>query len=352
MDPTYRPWLDGVRAVAVLLVVWSHSGLPAPSDAGAVGVSVFFALSGYLITGLLLDEHARTGALSLRGFLLRRAARLLPALLLLVAVCDLLYVLAGRPEVLVGSLLVLLHVANYAAVASGDYLPGYDHTWSLAVEAHFYLLWPPVLLFGLRRRGPAVLVRWTLLACAGALAWRLVLTHVLHGPWLLTYHGTIERADALLVGCAAALAVRAGWRPPALLAWCGAGGLVAVLAVDDRAVEATLTPTVTGLATVALLVGLDRAPGRLRSLLSVRPLVGVGLVSYGVYLWHLPLILLAYRWSPLGASATVLLAVTATAATAAASYHWVERPLRARAALHLRSRAGARRSSTVPGTAP
>ena len=346
MTSTYRPWLDGVRGVAVLLVVWSHSGLAAPSDAGALGVSVFFALSGYLITGLLLDEHARTGRIALRAFYLRRTARLLPALLLLVAVCDLLYVLAGHPEVLVGSVLVLLYAANYAAVATGDYLPGYEHAWSLAVEEHFYLLWPLVLVLMLPRRPLASLVRWTLVVCVAALVWRIVLTHVLHGPWLLTYHGTLERADALLPGCAAALAVRAGWRPPRRLAGCGAAGLLAVLAVDDRAVEATLTPAFTALAATALVLGLDSARGPLRSLLSFPPLVRVGLVSYGIYLWHLPLVLLAYYRSPLPAPATVLLAVTATALVATASYRWVERPLRTRVALRLRETAA--RGDRVP----
>ena len=337
MSCAYRPWLDGVRGVAVLLVVWSHSGLPAPSDAGALGVAVFFALSGYLITGLLLDEHARTGRLALRDFYVRRTARLLPALVLLVAVCDVLYVLAGRPEVLPGSVLVLLHAGNYGAVAAGDYLPGYEHTWSLAVEEHFYLLWPLALVLLLPRRPLPSLARWTLGVCAAALVWRLVLTHLLDGPWLLTYHGTLERADGLLVGCAAALAVQAGWRPAGWLAWCGAAGLGAVLAVDDRAVEATLTPALTALAATALVVGLDRAPSPLRALLAAPALVRVGLVSYGVYLWHLPLVLLAYHWSPFGTPATVLLAVTATAVAATVSYVWVERPLRARAAARQRS---------------
>ncbi len=340
----HRPWLDGVRGVAVLLVVCSHLGRPSLTGLGALGVAVFFALSGYLITGLLLDEHAREGRIRLTDFVVRRAARLLPALLLMVVVCDALYVAAGRPEVVPGSVLALLYVANYATIVAGDYLPGFEHTWSLAIEEQFYLLWPLALLVLLPRRPLASLLRVTLLLCAASLAWRCVLVLGLGvgrdgafaAPELLLYHGTLERADALLYGCAAALAVRTGWRPRAWLGWCGAGVLVLTPFVPGPRFAMTVLPALVAVAASALVVALDHVPGLLRRVLSLAVLARVGVLSYGVYLWHLPLLLLAYGSGTVGPTGGLVVAFVLTPAVAAASYHGLERPVRA----HIMRRCG------------
>ena len=123
---SYRPWLDGVRGIAVLLVVAEHvgqaGGLSLPAGLGETGVGLFFGLSGYLITGLLLDETARTGRVNLRAFYVRRAARLLPALLLMLGVSCVLFVRLGSPAVLQDAVYVLFYLANYATVLKGDYL--------------------------------------------------------------------------------------------------------------------------------------------------------------------------------------------------------------------------------------
>src|SRR6266851_5519873 len=123
----YRPWLDGVRAIAVILVVASHTGGLSLPGLGETGVGAFFGLSGYLITGLLYDEYRRNGHVRLRDFYVRRAARLLPALFLMLIVCDALFVTAGASKVLRSSLFAASYVANYATVVSG-YLPGYSQT--------------------------------------------------------------------------------------------------------------------------------------------------------------------------------------------------------------------------------
>lgn len=350
----YRPWLDGLRGIAVLLVVAEHVGqvasLRLPEGMGETGVGIFFGLSGYLITGLLVDEWTASGRVSLRRFYLRRAARLLPALLVMLTLCNLGYHALGRHGILRGSLYALFYVANYATVLSGDYVPGYGQTWSLAVEEHFYLVWPLALVAVLSpRRGPSRdlprLLRWTLVACGVALAWRAFLVFGTTAPDLLIYHGSLERADALLYGCAAALAVRTGWRPSRWMAWCGAAMLcVVVVLSDDGLVGMTLVQAAIGVSSAALVVSLDHHPGWPRRVLSARPLVWVGLVSYGIYLWHWPLLSMARTAgvdTPLGA---LVVGFVITPAVAALSYHLVERPAR----VEIRRRAEA----AVPGSDP
>src|SRR5712664_1012289 len=204
----YRPALDGVRAVAILAVLARHSRL---LPAGYLGVDIFFALSGFLITSLLSEEYARTGTITLRLFYARRALRLLPALVVLVVVCSGTLV-ATRPEyrplVLHEAALVLFYVANCAWVID---LPMwiYSHTWSLGIEEQFYVLWPLALLGLLRAvrdpRASAVLV---LVVAAAGVAWRLVLVHANAPPE--RYQGFDAGGSGLLIGCAASLLLGAG----------------------------------------------------------------------------------------------------------------------------------------------
>lgn len=218
----YRPWLDAIRGLAVIGVVVEHvfsgEGPRVLQGLGETGVAMFFGLSGYLITGLLLGELARTGRVRLGEFYLRRAARLLPALVLVLVVADLGFWLTGRDGFLRPTAYALAYVANYATVLEGGYLMGFGQTWSLAVEEHFYLVWPLVLLVAARRGGVMAVLRVALAGCVVALLWRLGLVLTVD-PALLLYHGSLERADALLYGCAAAAAVprggvrRGGCRP-------------------------------------------------------------------------------------------------------------------------------------------
>jgi peptidoglycan/LPS O-acetylase OafA/YrhL len=336
MPPTagYRPWLDGLRGIAVLLVVAEHVGqvgsLRVPEGLGETGVGIFFGLSGYLITGLLVDEWTTAGRVSLRRFYVRRVARLLPALLVMLTLCNLGYLALGRHGILRGSLYALSYVANYATILTGNYVPGYGQTWSLAVEEHFYLVCP-LALVAVLARGSNVhrLLRWTLLACGVALAWRCFLVLATSAPDLLMYHGSLERADALLYGCVAALAVRTGWRPGRWMGWCGAVILCVTVVLTDRGpFGMTLVQAAIGVASAALAVSLDHHPGSPPRLLSARPLVWVGLVSYGIYLWHWPLLSMAGTVgadTPLGA---LVVGFAITPAVAALSYYLVERPAR------------------------
>lgn len=333
----YRPALDGIRGAAIVLVVLDHVYSDPPVRVGNTGVALFFALSGYLITGLLLDEHARTGAVRLGRFYLRRAARLLPALLLAVLVCDLLLLAAGDRASVVASVWALAYVANYVIAWQGAYLPGWAQTWSLAVEEHFYLVWPLLLLVLLRVvRGRS---RWFLLVatlglCVASMLWRGAL---LVSPWfdtssLVLYTGSLARADAILYGCAAAVAVRAGVRLSSVWVWPALALLVATTVLSGvHDLSVTVGLAATSVACALLVLAVDAGDGEtvVRRALRWRPLVLVGVVSYGLYLWHYPLIYVAFALGPgesMAGRAVAGILVTGLAATA--SYRWVEAPVR------------------------
>lgn len=316
----HRPGLDGLRAVAILLVIASHAGLNERS--GQVGVVVFFTLSGFLIATLLLEEADRTGRISVRGFYRRRALRLLPALVLMVATVSALNALLPgltQTRTQVGS---LFYVANWTRLYDHSHIDALAHTWSLAIEEQFYLL-APVLVIVLRRR-PRCLAAVCMIGAAVSLSERAAF--VLTGHTVRAHLGTDTQIDALLIGVALAALMKTTWRPSAGAAWVPALGAAAVLAVLTQPVVSLRTfqiagATLTSLAAVALiLVALDH-PGALRS----GPLVWIGQRSYGIYLWHYPLLKLALR-SGVSWEIKAPIAVVLSIAIAAASYRWVERP--------------------------
>jgi peptidoglycan/LPS O-acetylase OafA/YrhL len=310
-DPDRRsryPALDGVRAVAVTAVLVFH-GQPTWLPGGFLGVDVFFVLSGFLITTLLLVEFRRTGTIRLAAFWGRRARRLLPAMLLvLVAV-----VMAGRrllpPEELnalrVDALATLGYVANWRMIfRGGDYFARtapaspLQHTWSLGIEEQFYLAWPLLVIVALRwRRGTAGL----LALCLGGTVAAAVLSAWLYRPGqdpARVYYGTDTRAGALLAGCAVAIVLtnrRPSARAGRVLTVAGgvAAAVIAVAIVSARGDLPLLYRG--GLTTVAVAVAvwlahLVTAPrGLTARTLSLPPVAWLGRISYGVYLWHWPL---------------------------------------------------------------
>jgi peptidoglycan/LPS O-acetylase OafA/YrhL len=294
----YRPHLDGLRAVAVGLVVLYHLGV---MPGGGVGVTIFFVLSGYLITTLLVRERNQTGGIKLRAFYVRRVRRLFPALALVMAAVFAVMALIGHPSPIPWLFVVTaLYLGNFAEAGGAD-LGAFSHTWSLAIEEQFYLAWP-FLLLGLFRL-PRVWAAAGLVVLAGVImAARVAIAS--QGSLDAAMYPTHLRADALLLGCALALVPRSA---PRWAVWVGAAGLILSLALPS--------PWAVSLAAVSTLPLLV-APIRV---LEWTPLVYVGVISYGVYLWHLPVI---YALSPFD---LLWLTIPLTLLLAAASYHLWER---------------------------
>ncbi len=344
---TYQPALDGVRAVAVALVLLFHAGF-VWMPAGYLGVSTFFTLSGFLITGLLLGEHTSTGRVSLSRFYTRRARRLVPASITCIAL-----VLMGRSLGLFGrvaslkrdSVSALLQVFNWSRLAGttsyadlfntahGSTTSPLEHYWSLSVEEQFYVLWPLALLclvaFAKRHR-------WPIARPIAAVTIVFVAAAPLTAKWFgadAAYWATPARFAEILLGATLA-AWMTGRRsaPPWVrhLAPAALGAIVWLACTlpsgSGPAYEGFLP--VFALLSVALIYALQ-VPGAVRSLLSTRPFVAVGRISYGLYLFHWP-IFVAMRqngWQ-LTSPSGFLAALAATVVVTVTSYVVIELPIR------------------------
>jgi peptidoglycan/LPS O-acetylase OafA/YrhL len=341
---TYRPEIDGLRGVAVLAVIIYHLKLPLAGGlllpGGFLGVDVFFVLSGYLITGLLLTEFAASGRIVLRQFYARRARRILPPLLL-VMLCSLpaawILLLPGELERLALSLVSgLAFVSNFfwfhelsTYGAQSGLLQPFLHLWSLAIEEQFYLFFPPLLLVLLRRGGPALAMRAVLVGMALSLAAAQWVSAVHPG---LSFYLPSSRAWELLAGAALAfLAPRAVDAGPCrvLMPLCLAVLILCLARVDLTAVRHP------GLATLAVILascGLIccATPGEpVTRTLSSAPMVWLGRLSYSLYLWHFPIFAFG-RLRVVGEPGAADMAVwlVLTFALAVAGHHLVERPFR------------------------
>jgi peptidoglycan/LPS O-acetylase OafA/YrhL len=356
----HQPSLDGIRALAVLAVMLFHAG-NTYATAGFLGVDIFLVLSGFLITLLLLRELRTTGRVAFGAFWMRRARRLLPALILvLVAVACFGAFVATDDEALGlrGDLLgSLFYVQNWRFVLSGaSYFTQFGspsplrHMWSLAIEEQWYLVWP-LMLFGImaltRRNLRAVTAVILALAAASAL-WMAALYHE-GGDASRAYYGTDTRAQALLVGAALAVlfTMRAGPRTRAgnaAIQVCGViGGIFLTWVIVEQSERWTTLYrggfSLVALAAAALIAGaMTRGP--VRSILSIPPLPAIGLISYGLYLWHWPI----YVWlSPdrtgLAGHRLLALRLVVTFAVAILSFRLVERPIREQRLSWVRGRA-------------
>ncbi len=343
------PALDGLRGLAVAGVLLFHGG---HLVGGYLGVDLFFILSGFLITSLLLAESRTSGAVGLRGFWARRARRLLPALCgVLVGVALYCLVFADAAELVRirgDALATIGYGANWRAVfAHQDYWTLFsapsplEHTWSLAIEEQFYLLWPLIfvgLLAWWKRLVPAaVLVASLVLACVSS-----ALMFLMYTPTNVSrvYYGTDTRVTGILLG--AALAAWLAMRGPV-------AGRVARMAVELTAVVGVAilavawtrlqgqSPTlyrgglvVCGLAVVAVLAAAAHPQlGPIARALSFQPLRALGLISYGVYLWHWPVdVVLTEKRTGRGGWWLFALQTVATLVVAVLSYRLLEQPVR------------------------
>ena len=345
----YNPALDGLRGVAVALVLLYHAGV-SQARGGYLGVTMFFTLSGFLITALLLVEHDRNGRISLRRFWGRRARRLVPALLLcfpLVAI-----VVAKSPQApghglmgdaAAGALwfenwrLVLAH-QSYADLFS---LPSpFQHFWSLAVEEQYYLIFPIIAVVLLARRGRLLFA--TLLGQLVVVSVALGAFYAAHSPTVTrAYYGTDSRIGEILVGALLALALvrgegtsvlPVGWRRVLDVGAFGAAATLGLLVTslaygDPRLFRGGLL--LAALCTAVIVAAVSQPGSAFARLLSLPPLVRLGVISYGVYLFHWPLFL-ALTTRSTGLSGVELLALRCglTILLAAASYVVVEAPIR------------------------
>ncbi|WP_374969586.1 acyltransferase family protein [Terrabacter sp. BE26] len=333
-----QPALDGVRGVAILLVLGQHAPTRPLAD-GFVGVTVFFCLSGYLITSLLLRE-LQTGTIDVRAFYRRRAARLYPALVT-VAAATIVVLLVGRHDLSVGQVLA---PAGAAAIyttslfdwaghpfATQDY---FNYTWTLSVEEQFYVLWPFALLWGYRR-SPRLFAGLTvaLIGITLALDLFLGLTRAIHfDPH--EYFGTDTNALPILAGSLLAIVVRNGWLSEAVCRLAPfavlAVALLPVLAYRNDTYHASLVIVAgTGL-TLVLLTGVVTRPGSaVALLLASAPMRWLGERSYSIYLWNV--LARIATLNLLGHSvAGDIVWVAMFVVLAEASFRFVERPLRAR----------------------
>jgi peptidoglycan/LPS O-acetylase OafA/YrhL len=342
--------LDGVRGAAVLAIVAFH----AMSDrlpGGYIGVDLFFVLSGFLITRLLLAEIEAHGRLDLRAFYVRRALRLLPALLLCCAVAAPLFVLlpvTERSQSLLGTLTAVTYASSAFAAAGAD-LGWMIHTWSLSVEEYFYLVWPFALAaIALRRHRTRIMAG----VVALAIGYRLVAG--IGTDWTVQRisYAPDTRAEQLLVGAFVAflLAGRPRRVPVAVL---GAAVLVfpVFVLLPARLTEPFYVDfggsTVVAVAAAVLVAGLaDARSTSLHRLAAWRPLVWVGERSYGIYLWNLPIVAIIAA-TPVPGPAQMPVKLVLTFLVPALSYQLVERPC-----LRLKSRYAAHGTAPVRGALP
>ena len=355
----YVPALDGLRAVSITLVILAHCGLDRVLP-GAFGVTLFFFISGLLITRQLLSALAARGKIGLGGFYLRRALRLMPAGLLYVAVAGAVFSLTGGHISPADWAAALGYGANAYDLWAGyrSDLAGVRHPfnilWSLAIEEHFYLLWPLALTLFWRCR---IALPAALVLCLAVLAWRFFLfRHCVGDPlpgvcgivqdnplwhYKRLYLGTDTRCDSILWGAVLACAERAlpatsaraaGSKPlcaAALLA------LAAGFAASSPLWRDVLRTSLQGAVLVVLVPACLAAGTRVQRMLSVPPAIVVGRLSYSLYLWHWGAFAFAdYLW-PHGALRLAFIGLPLAALLASASYWGVERPM-----LRLRRRAG------------
>ncbi len=334
---TKIPGLDGLRAISILLVMASHSGLQGVVP-GVFGVTVFFFISGFLITTLLLREHEAHGRICLRTFYVRRLLWLYPPLIVFILISTLAWIVTGHQIDLIGIAAALGYLANYASILIPESMRGVGgQLWSLAVEEHFYALYPLLVMVLAPRLFLALPVVLGLCALSLGLRFFIALSY----PEVAAEYigkATETRVDAILFGAAAALMLRMKgeafverWTRPGVVMLAFAALLFSFL-IRDAFFRETIRYTIQSIALVPLV--LAAAAGfryvLARKVLESWPMVQIGKLSYSLYLWHLAGLALGEAIVP-GSGWNLVMAMAigwaASFLFATASYWYVELPL-------------------------
>lgn len=337
----YKPALDGLRGISILAVM-AFNGHFLWLQGGFVGVDIFFVLSGFLITALLVQEFRRTAGIGLKNFYFRRALRLLPALFALMLFC-IAYALLLQPAdkaavTLKGVLYTFFYVANWSQIP--PFPPGIgalSHAWSLSVEEQFYIIFPLLLLVLLKLKSKRIVLA---ILCSLVTISMLLNVWFWHAgtPFLRMYFGTDTRANELLIGCLAALILLWGTLQPSnRLKW--AFHFVSLISLVGILISFFLVRhfdpfvynggfTLISIGTAVLILDLLVFPSILSRCFEFAPLVWIGKISYGLYLWHFPIFqatqkLFEGKTSPIFYEVT---GVVVTLVVATISYYFLEQP--------------------------
>jgi peptidoglycan/LPS O-acetylase OafA/YrhL len=326
----HRPELDGLRGIAIILVLLHHAGI-SWVHGGHIGVDIFFVLSGFLITVLLWQEYERKEKISLKNFYIRRLLRLTPALALLLGIFAAYTIAAKSGEALAksGKAIVFsgLYLSDFALAFNLAGLGSLEHTWSLAIEEHFYLLYPLLLAFFLGRKWS----RKTIFAVFSVMIVAIIIHRVfLWGPSPeqvnRVFYGFDTRADGLLIGCMLGLA--AAWGKLPSIKWFIAlpASLILLFATIfvswDSAIYAYGLPLI-NLSTAIVLAFVVTSRF---SLLTNKPLVWIGMISYGLYLWHNLIFILVREKITESPLSILVLGSIVSLACATMSYYLLEKP--------------------------
>lgn len=328
----YRPQLDGVRGIAVSSVLGYHL-FGFPRNGGLYGVSHFFVLSGFLITTLLLEELEFTRSINLRKFFARRSLRLLPLAYTATVLISVVSILSGADTIyyLRSAIMSILYIGNYFSLVfrqTGDLAPGLSHFWTLAVEEQFYLLWPPLILLIVHHttnRDRSIMIVTICGICVG-IGVRAALLIAGKDVWSFT----VSHLDALLLG---ALLAQVRFIYPRVVThlanYCGTGVLLALIAINcissrfNPESQFGLRYTIVAILGVTMLLAAEGT--RVSPILTFAPLVRIGRISYGLYVFHFPIFLATEEvMSSIGRLLRAGIALALTIICSEASFRWFE----------------------------